>query len=147
MPTPVRVSIAVLLAALVSAIAASAASRPGPPAGQAAGKSARAGVYSADQALRGRKVFREKCAACHPPEFFTDGVFLDTWSGQTAHALFTTIRTTMPQETPGSLRRQEYADVLAYLLQLNKLPVGKVELAPTDDALKRVTIEAPRKKE
>lgn len=146
MPTPVRVSMTVLLAALVSAIAASAASPAAPPAGQTGAKSARAGVYSSDQALRGRKVFREKCAACHPTEFFTDGVFLGTWSGQTAHALFTVIRTTMPQETPGSLRRQEYADVLAYLLQLNKLPAGKVELAPTDDALKKVTIESPTKK-
>lgn len=136
----------VLVAALVGAIAASAASLPAPPAGQTGAKSPRAGLYSADQALRGRKVFREKCAACHPTEFFTDGVFLGNWSGQTAHALFTAIRTTMPQETPGSLRRQEYADVLAYLLQLNKLPAGKVELAPTDAALKQITIEAPGKK-
>lgn len=146
MPKFVRVSIHILMAALVSAIAASA-STPPKGAGQAGAKSARDGVYSAEQAGRGRKLFREKCASCHPLEFFTDSTFLGTWSGQTAHALFTAIRTTMPQESPGVLKRQEYADVLAYLLQLNKLPAGSTELAASDDTLKKIVIVAPVKKE
>ena len=57
MPTSVRVSMTVLLAALVSAIAASAASPTAPPAGQTGARSAGAGVYSADQALRGFVVY------------------------------------------------------------------------------------------
>jgi mono/diheme cytochrome c family protein len=143
MPIPVRVSMVLLCAALLGSFAS--ASTPTPRVQSA--KPARDGVYSTAQAQRGRKIFLQKCAACHPIEFFTDGTFLGTWSGQSAHAVFTVIRTTMPQETPGALRRQEYADVLAYLLQLNKLPAGSVELPPSDEALKKVRIEAPGKKD
>jgi mono/diheme cytochrome c family protein len=147
MPRPVRVLIAVLLAALVSALAAPAAVRPGSAAGQAATTSVRDGVYSRAQAARGQKIYGDKCAGCHPVEAFTDQVFLAAWNGQTAHALFTSIRTTMPQENPGGLRRQDYADLLAYLLQLNKLPAGSAELGASDEALKKVLIEPPANKE
>lgn len=140
MPTSVRIALALFCVAFAGSLALAS-----PPSDVQDTKSARAGVYSAAQAQRGRKIFQSKCASCHPLEFFTDGTFLGTWSGQTAHALFTVMRTTMPQESPGALRRQEYADVLAYLLELNKLPAGKVELPATDDALKKVLIEAPGK--
>lgn len=147
MPVPARLSLVVLClgVSLVGSIAT--ASVPAPAPASQSGKSAVTGIYSAEQAQRGRKIFLQKCAACHPTEFFTDGTFLGTWSGQSAHAVFTQIRTTMPQESPGALRRQEYADVLAYLLQLNKLPAGKVELPAVDDALKKVVIDAPAKRE
>jgi S-disulfanyl-L-cysteine oxidoreductase SoxD len=143
MPTRSRLSVALACAALVGGLAASAASRL-PDDGQSAGKSAREGIYTRAQAERGKKIFGQRCASCHPLETFTEPLFLATWRGQTAHALFTQIRTTMPQESPGGLRRQEYADVLAYLLQLNKLPPGTEELAATDDALKKIVIEPPK---
>jgi S-disulfanyl-L-cysteine oxidoreductase SoxD len=144
MPTPCRLAVTLACAALLGGLAAPAASRR-PEDGQSAARSARQGVYTRAQADRGKKIFAQRCASCHPLETFTEPVFLATWKGQTAHDLFTSIRTTMPQESPGALPRQEYADVLAYLLQLNKLPPGTDELAATDDALKKVLIEPPAK--
>ena len=37
----------------------------------------------------------------------------------------------MPEDAPGSLSAQRYADVLAYVLKLNNLPPGEREL-PTE---------------
>jgi S-disulfanyl-L-cysteine oxidoreductase SoxD len=146
MPKLYRLAVALTCAGLLGGLAASAAARS-PEPHQPAGTSAREGVFTRAQAERGQKLFSQRCAGCHPIETFTEPLFLATWRGQTAHALFTSIRTTMPQENPGGLRRQEYADLIAYLLHLNKLPAGSEELGASDDALKRVVIEPPLKKE
>ena len=140
---------AMLLA--VSAISAATSGAPGPPAlGPAdrsqsgdAKTSTRDGVYTRAQADRGAAIYKTRCALCHQPAQFTTPAFLQSWTGQTAHALFSSIRTTMPQENPGGLKRQDYADVLTYLFQINGLPTGDTELKGTDDALKRVVIEPP----
>lgn len=133
---------------LAGLLAGTVTARSVTPAGAGAPQtSARDGVFTRAQATRGAKIYGERCAGCHPIEAFTDSVFLAAWKGQTAHALFTSIRTTMPQENPGGLRRQDYADLLAYLLHLNKLPAGSAELGSTDAALKKVVIEPPAKKE
>lgn len=98
------------------------------------------GIYSAEQANRGAQLFEERCSACHTVDQFTGPEFLLSWGGQPALGLFTLIRTTMPQGSPASLKRQEYADVLAYLLRENGLPAGSTELSGTDDALKKTVI-------
>jgi mono/diheme cytochrome c family protein len=108
--------------------------------------STRDGVYSTVQAERGERVYDARCSSCHQPGQFSVPAFLQSWNGRTADALFDNIRTTMPPENPGGLKRQEYADILAYLFQLNALPPGDDELKGTDDALKRVVIETPRSK-
>jgi hypothetical protein len=46
----------------------------------------------------------------------------------------------MPQDNPGGLRRQEYADVLAYLFELNGLPAGDTALPADDCGLRRIRI-------
>jgi hypothetical protein len=50
----------------------------------------------------------------------------------------------MPAEAPGTLSKDETAAVLAYILQLNKIPAGKVDLPTDRAALDRIRItEAP----
>lgn len=148
MPKLCRVAASLMCAGLLAGVGASL-STPAAGAAQAgaATKSVREGVYTREQALRGQKIFAARCVGCHPSEKFREPIFLATWSGQTAHALFVSIRTTMPQENPGGLRRQEYADLLAYLLHVNKLPAGSAELGLSDDALKKIVIEPPARKE
>lgn len=102
-----------------------------------------AGVYTAAQARRGQAVFTEVCANCHAPDQFTAPTFLNSWAGQPAYTLFTLVRTTMPFDSPGRLRREEYADVVAYLLKLNRLPPGERELPSEDAALRQVRVPAP----
>jgi len=106
--------------------------------------SAAPGIYSSEQAARGARLFDERCGACHTIEQFTGPAFILSWGGQSALGLFTLIRTTMPQGSPASLKRQEYADILAYVLRENGLPPGPNELSGTDAALKKTMIEMPK---
>jgi mono/diheme cytochrome c family protein len=82
------------------------------------------GIFTAEQAETGRKRFVRDCSTCHAPAQFADGALLRSWAGRTVHDLLERIRTTMPYESPGSLGRQQYVDILAYFLELSALPAG-----------------------
>ncbi|MBU3078599.1 c-type cytochrome [Sphingomonas quercus] len=100
------------------------------------------GAYSEAQAKRGEAQYTAHCASCHgdnlagadvaPP--LAGGGFLSNWSGQSAGDLFTRIKTTMPQDNPGSLGSAAVADVEAYILSKNGFPAGSTEL-PRDASL------------
>ena len=101
-----------------------------------------AGVYTAAQASRGASVYTANhCVMCHGPDLtgsdstppLAGNMFLADWVGQSLGDLATRIHTTMPQDNPGSLSDAEVADVIAYILQQNKYPVGTKEI-PTDAA-------------
>jgi hypothetical protein len=47
----------------------------------------------------------------------------------------------MPKSEPGTLTPDEYAQVLAYLLELNGMPAGDVELPPDPEAMKTIRID------
>ena len=66
--------------------------------------------------------------------------FQEKWNGRTAWELFGTMASTMPVGSPRSLSPQEYADVLAYLFELNKYPAGQQELTPAREQLEAITI-------
>lgn len=126
------------LAAYILALSPTALPAQGNQGG--ATRSARDGVYTAEQAERGAKLSADTCAACHMEDFFTETLLM-SWSGAPANMLFDLIRTTMPQDRPGSLTRQQYADILAYIFRMNGLPPGEQELGASDDALKKILIE------
>lgn len=131
-PLPARV-------AAEGAAGRQAAAQPPAPDGQPETRSIRDGVYSEAQAVRGDKAWAARCALCHKPEQFTSA-FLDGWEGQTVSGLFEMIRTSMPEEDPGSLARQEYADIMAFLLKKNGLPAGTGELPSASADLKKIVI-------
>jgi len=87
-------------------------------------------VYSAAQATRGEALYMALCVSCHPPATYTGAVFL-TWQGRTLGELLAYLQDKMPKNDPGSMTAAEYADVMAYLLRLNKMPAGRVDL-PAD---------------
>ncbi len=101
------------------------------------------GVYTEEQAERGAEVIEQVCRECHEDEEFV-GAFIRSWAGASVAALYDDIYSLMPEDQPGSLPPQQYADVIAYILQLNGLPPGDVELATARDALERVIIESKR---
>ena len=68
--------------------------------------------------------------------------FTANWDGQAMDDLFERIQTSMPADHPGKLARAENADILAYILQFNKLPAGKNELPSDAEALKQIQFEA-----
>lgn len=94
------------------------------------------GVYSGGQAARGQQIYQVQCAECHgkamegtigPP--LAGESFLSNWSARPLAALVDKIQKTMPFNLPGSLSRQQSADLTAYMLQVGKFPAGQVELS------------------
>ena len=106
-------------------------------------KSVKAGVYTAAQAERGQALFKSKCASCHTPGYFTDDNFYTNFAGKPLWELFDVISDSMPEDDPGSLKKEEYADVIAHLLQLNKFPTGDADLPVDKDALSAILMEKP----
>jgi quinoprotein glucose dehydrogenase len=120
---------------------------------QGAGPSIWDGVYTSDQADRGKAVYSSACARCHadtldgndevPP--VKGSHFMTNWDGQSVGDLVQRIRNTMPLDDPGSLGGASTADLVAYLIQQNGAPAGKTEL-PTDTSVQstiRITASAP----
>jgi mono/diheme cytochrome c family protein len=99
------------------------------------------GVYTAEQAKRGRDVYFGNCRSCHTAATHTGATFAQSWQGKQLSDLFLYVATKMPKNDPGSLAPEDAADVVAYLLQLNAMPVGKAELPPDPDALAKYRIE------
>jgi hypothetical protein len=49
----------------------------------------------------------------------------------------------MPANSPGSLADETYADILAYLLTMNKYPAGGQELGTNAQELTKITFKNP----
>jgi|SRR5665213_2823755 len=109
------------------------------------------GIYTTAQAERGKAVFAMNCAACHGDklEGGTSGPelsgpsFIGGYSSGNALALFTKISQDMPSSAPGTLMPEQYADVLAFVLSVNKYPAGMTELPKDGAGLKDVKMAAP----
>lgn len=117
-----------------------------------AGRSTAEGVYTDAQAKRGEQVYAETCSACHGSDLKGTTVvpaligpeFESFWKGQPLGDLFEKVSTTMPKSAPGSLKPEQSADAVAYLLSMLKAPAGTVELAPKLEELKQINIEAAK---
>jgi mono/diheme cytochrome c family protein len=99
------------------------------------------GIYNAEQASRGEATYKGTCSACHATSDYIGEKFDKSWLGRTAFDLFETLRTTMPDDNPGALSRDEYVDVVAYLFKLNGYPAGDSALVADDEKLRLVKIE------
>ncbi len=95
------------------------------------------GVYTDQQATRGRTAYREQCAACHAADLFGGEMapglkgsgFIGGWSGATLWEFADFTNATMPQDAPGRLTARQLNDVIAFILQSNDYPAGADELA------------------
>ena len=110
-------------------------------AAQAPTKTTNDGVYTAAQATRGKAVFDAKCTGCHEPSRFMSDTFYESWDGKPMKELWDVASGTMPEDNPGSLKQQEYGDILAYFLQLNEFKPGDTELAGNAAAMATIKIE------
>jgi mono/diheme cytochrome c family protein len=117
-------------------------------AAQQPDRSTRDGVFTAEQAKRGEALYAERCAACHgqglagmeaAPALAGPG-FSASWSGTPLGDLFERIRISMPQDKPGSLGRQQTAEIVAFILSFNKAVAGQTDLPADADQLKTVII-------
>ena len=109
------------------------------------------GVYTEAQARRGEAIYFERCVRCHSGTLMggTDGAgplqgptFKGNWNGVPLGAMVDRIRQTMPLDKPASLSRQQTADVLTFILSVNKAPTGKAELSRQAEILNTITFTA-----
>lgn len=138
---PFRAAVAALALTLLAAIGSSAQQREQ--------RSIWDGVYTETQAKRGEKIYADSCAGCHGADLAGVGIiaalegsgFLKSWEGKTVGDLFERQRTTMPTDDPKKLTAEQHADVLAYVLKMNKFPAGASELPRETKALGAIAIE------
>lgn len=101
------------------------------------------GIYTVEQAARGESLFADKCSSCHGPDMnggemapgLVGSSFTSNWNDLTLGDLFDRIRVSMPQNDPGSLSRQENADILAFILRKGSYPAGEAELPTRTEVL------------
>ena len=134
-----RVVLSLALAALIAGPVWAQDSAAAAPAERVA----TSGVFSQKQAERGEGSYKTVCQACHAKTEYTGDKFKTQWVSKTAYDVFNQIRTTMPDDNPGSLERQEYVDLVAYIFSLNAYPAGEADLPADDDGLKKVRIDNP----
>jgi hemolysin activation/secretion protein/mono/diheme cytochrome c family protein len=110
-------------------------------------------MYSEEQALKGHDLYNEHCASCHGGALEGQGslplsgdTFRARWADDhhSVDDLFYIIRTLMPYGQPATLSKQEYIDVIAYILMVNGYPAGTQPLPPDPRILKQITIKAQR---
>jgi mono/diheme cytochrome c family protein len=111
------------------------------------------GVYTAEQADRGKALYTQSCAGCHSADLrgngtapsLVEGDFAFQWADTSVGKLYEQIRTLMPSTRPNSLGPQSYGDIVAYILQANQFPEGQTELAPELATLEQIRITAKPK--
>ena len=96
------------------------------------------GWFTQAQVDRGRWEYAAKCTACHGVKLQGTGApplkgpeFAAQWNNKTLKDLYSFVHGQMPFGLPNSLKSQEYADLVAYVLSSNGLPAGQEELTPS----------------
>ncbi len=104
-------------------------------------RSTLSGVFTTEQASRGRNQFLGQCKSCHAPESQTGANFARLWGGKPLLDFFKFVSEKMPENDPGTLAPETNIDIIAYVLQLNAMPTGSTELAADTTALRETRIE------
>jgi mono/diheme cytochrome c family protein len=114
-------------------------------------RSAKEGVYTTEQAGRGKSLYESQCASCHgsmaavTPDMaplLNDSGFQNLWRERSLAQLFGRIRETMPQDKPNTLSPDETASLVAYILSGNQLPAGTTALPVDLELLKEIRVDA-----
>jgi S-disulfanyl-L-cysteine oxidoreductase SoxD len=113
--------------------------------------SLRNGVYTAEQAQRGKAIYQDQCSVCHGDELegsrrnspLAGTEFMNSWNGQTVADLFMKTIVMMPAMDPGTMTPKDTAAVIAYILSVNKFPAGKTELSTDSRFLEMIPFVQP----
>lgn len=106
------------------------------------GKSTADGVYSAEQAAKGKEIYGQACESCHQPAKFSGAEFTRAFGNRPLSDIDGAMAE-MPMDNPGSLSRDDVAALIAYFLSMNKYPAGPAPLSGELDALKSIMV-SPR---
>jgi mono/diheme cytochrome c family protein len=106
-------------------------------------KNASEGIYTKEQAGRGLTLYDSSCASCHELSKFKGPEFTKTWTDKPLTDLHTAVLS-MPMDAPGSMKPQEYADIIAYFLSINDYPAGQAELPGDEAAIKGIKLDVKK---
>ena len=75
------------------------------------------GIYTQQQASRGKAIYTQQCASCHGADLnggeeapaLTGGAFLGNWRSRSVGELFDKVQASMPADRPGSLSLERNA--------------------------------------
>ena len=118
---------------------------------QATSRSVWDGVYTDQQAKRGASPYHDYCADCHGDDLEGDAeapalsgaTFQTNWEGLPLGSLFQRIRRDMPlNKYVGTLSPSVNADILAYILKVNRFPEGNAELSHAAEILNQTRFES-----
>ncbi|HWY60789.1 MAG TPA: cytochrome c [Rhizomicrobium sp.] len=95
-------------------------------------------VYTNSQAQQGGALYASQCAACHGAQL--EGIAGPALTGTGFHqmaavqhltpkSLLDVVTTTMPMTAPGSLKPDQYASIVAFILQRSGYPAGDKPLS------------------
>jgi quinoprotein glucose dehydrogenase len=107
------------------------------------------GVYTAEQAARGKPRFEASCSRCHNIELvgsergpaLKGNALWNKYENDSLASLFTLIRDTMPRDGGAGVVSDEVkVDILAYIMSRNDIPAGNEELKLNPSALEAVKI-------
>lgn len=107
-------------------------------------KTTLSGIYTLEEAVAGKDLYLGLCAGCHQAVTHTGPAFRKKWAGKPLSELYTFMRTMMPKNDPGSLADEDYGILLAYMLQMNQMPVGKAYLSTDTLELRKIRIDTAR---
>lgn len=128
--------------------------RPGDDAGRTRPGTVWDGVYTEVQAKRGERIYPDSCGRCHgerldgapddpdmiPTPPIAGSKFLREWDGRSLASVFAYTKATMPANNPGFLADREFADLVAYMLYVSRMPAGDAELVPDPERLEGIEI-------
>lgn len=105
-------------------------------------------AFTAEQVAAGKTAYNANCAVCHGSTM-TNGTFgtplageyfKGKWSGKTVGAFFTKSKT-MPPAAPASLPNDTYANIIAYILDVNGYKATGEKLPSAGDSLNQMKIK------
>ena len=130
----------VLVGAVVERVVAQAAPGTARPAASAQ-KTTLSGIYTAAQAAKGEDIYYTTCISCHPKGTYAGAGFKNNWNNRPLWDLWDWISNKMPKNDPGTLEPGQVVQVMAYILQQNKMPAGSVALPPNEKTLYGIKIQ------
>lgn len=105
------------------------------------------GIFTNEQAERGKANFNIACVRCHGADLAGQTApslkgprFIGAWENENLYKIFTKIRDTMPPNYGTLLPDNDKLEVLTYILRANDFPTGSQELKIDPELLENVQI-------
>ena len=109
------------------------------------------GVYTHEQAARGKLAYTQLCSRCHREDLsggetgprLKGPVFVDRWHDLELLDVFAKIQSGMPHDYEGFVAAASARDIVSFLLSENDVPAGDKELSADIEELGDILITRP----